>query len=197
VAASGPVDCVPLTGTGPDQLPVAVHALAFVVPHVSVEVPPGPTKSGAAVRLIVGGVPMVTVACAVADPPGPVHVSVYAVLLNRGPVEAVPLSASAPDHPSELAQEVALALLQVRVALAPAASSVGLALKLTVGATGGGGSVLETPTPPPQAASDRGRKIASTAVLCRGDGRHIAVTLLLVTPLHHELKRHLIASARM
>ncbi len=45
-----------------------------------------------------------------------------------------PLVATAPDHPPEAVQEVALVEVQFKVELAPADTLAGLALKETVGA---------------------------------------------------------------
>ena len=50
------------------------------------------------------------------------------------PVDCAPLLALMPDQPPEAVQAVALAADHVRVELAPAASVLGLALMLTVGA---------------------------------------------------------------
>ena len=50
------------------------------------------------------------------------------------PVDCEPLGALLPAQPPEAVQAVALAADQVKVALPPAASVLGLALMLTVGA---------------------------------------------------------------
>jgi len=52
----------------------------------------------------------------------------------RAPVDCEPLMALEPDQAPEAEQVVALVDDQVRVAAFPAASELGLALKLTVGA---------------------------------------------------------------
>jgi len=57
-------------------------------------------------------------------------------------VDDEPLVASAPDHAPEAVHEVALVDDQVSVELAPLATVLGLALRLTVGA----GGVTETVT---------------------------------------------------
>ena len=73
---SAPVLCVPLVAFAPLQLPEAVHAVAFVELHVSVEVPPLAIKVGFAVNVTVGAGTTVTVAVAnLLVPPVPVQVS--------------------------------------------------------------------------------------------------------------------------
>jgi len=54
LAASAPVDCVPLTALVPDQAPEAVQAVAFVDDHVRLELLPLATVLGLAVRVTVG-----------------------------------------------------------------------------------------------------------------------------------------------
>jgi hypothetical protein len=61
-------------------------------------------------------------------------------LAVRAPVDCEPLAALVPDQAPEALQEVALVADQVRVALLPLATVLGLAVKLTVGA----GEVTET-----------------------------------------------------
>lgn len=100
--------------------------------------------------LVVGGaqtrvaVPVVaatvTVTDCAAEPPVPVHVSVYLAVADSAAVFCEPLAASEPLQPPEAAQEVALLADQVRVEAAPLATVVGLALNVTVGA----GVVTET-----------------------------------------------------
>ena len=71
----------------PVQPPVAVHDVALVELHVSVEVPPLAIVVGLAVNVAVGTGAMVTVAVlAVLVPPAPVHVNEYVVLADRFPV---------------------------------------------------------------------------------------------------------------
>jgi hypothetical protein len=90
---------------------------------------------GAQVRVAVPlAAATVTVADCAAEPPGPVHVSVYLVVVVSAPVACDPLIASLPLHPPEALQEVAFVDDQGRVELLPLAMVLGLALKLTVGA---------------------------------------------------------------
>ena len=71
-------------------------------------------------------------------------------------MDCEPLVALLPDHPPEAVQEVALVADQVKVELAPLATVLGLADKVTTGA----GGVTETvadwfalPPPPEQASA--------------------------------------------
>jgi hypothetical protein len=133
-AVSGPVDCDPLVGIVPLQLPLAVHEVALVADQVSVELLPDVMALGPALKVTVGaGVETVTVAVCAALPPGPVQVRVNDWLLVRFPVEAEPLIGSLPLQPPDAAQEVALVELQVNVALLPLVTVLGLAEMSTVG----------------------------------------------------------------
>jgi hypothetical protein len=83
VALSAPVDALPLVALVPLQPPDAVHADAFALLQVSVEVPVGATLVGLADKVTLGsggGVDAVTVTLTVADagvvPAPPVHVRV-------------------------------------------------------------------------------------------------------------------------
>jgi hypothetical protein len=74
---SGPVDCDPLDGLEPFQLPLAVQEVALVADQVSVELLPADIDEGPALRLTVGAVAdVVTVTACDALPPGPMHVRV-------------------------------------------------------------------------------------------------------------------------
>jgi hypothetical protein len=61
-AVRAPVLCVPLVGNSPLQPPVAVHPVALVELHVSVEVPPPATSTRSAVNAAVGTILTVTAA---------------------------------------------------------------------------------------------------------------------------------------
>ncbi len=54
-----------------------------------------------------GDAETVTVTDCVAEPPVPVHVNAYSVLLPRAPVDQVPLAATPPLQPPEAVQAVA------------------------------------------------------------------------------------------
>ena len=71
-----PVLCVPLVALAPLQAPDAVHEVALVELHVSVELPPLAIEVGFAVNVTVGAGTTVTVAVARGlVPPVPVQVS--------------------------------------------------------------------------------------------------------------------------
>ncbi len=76
----------------------------------------------------------VTVTDCAAEPPLPVHVSVYLVVVVSAAVALDPLAASAPDQAPDAAQELAPVEDQVNVDEAPLPTVVGLALSVTVGA---------------------------------------------------------------
>lgn len=81
VALSAPVDALPLVALLPLQPPDAVHAVAWVVDHVSVAVAPAARLVGFAPRVTVGeDAPAVTVTVTLAVagvvPVAPEHVSV-------------------------------------------------------------------------------------------------------------------------
>jgi hypothetical protein len=134
VAVSAAVLLEPRVGSVPDQPPDAAQLLALVVDQVSVDRPPLATVIGLALNVMAGagGFTLTTVDCA-ALPPAPLQVRVYVLLALSAPVDCVPDVALVPDHLPEAVQEVALAELQVRVALAPLAMVLGLALRVTVG----------------------------------------------------------------
>ena len=75
-----------------------------------------------------------TVALCAADPPAPVHVSVYLEVAVNVAVFCEPLGASEPPQPPEAVQEVALLEDHVNIEVAPLATVLGLALNVTVGA---------------------------------------------------------------
>jgi hypothetical protein len=134
-AVSGPVDCDPLVGLAPLQLPLAVQEVALVADQVSVELLPDVMALGPALRVTVGaGVETVTVAVCAALPPGPVQVSVKDWSLVKLPVEAEPLVGSLPLQPPEAVQEVAFVEVQLKVAPLPLVTVLGFAEIFTVGA---------------------------------------------------------------
>lgn len=137
VVAVGLTICVPLVASEPFQPPEAVHAVAFVLDHVSVELLPAVMLAGLAASDTVGVAlppppPTFTVTLAEPDPLVPVQVSVYAVVLV-GETVAMPLVAFAPVQPPLAVQEVALVVDQVKFELLPDVIVVGLAVKVTVG----------------------------------------------------------------
>jgi len=121
-------------GSAPDQPPEAVHAVAPVELHVSVEVWPLATEVGLALSDTVGTLAVtVTVADCEAEPPAPVHVSVNFVFDERAAVTCVPLVDCEPDQPPDAVHAVALVELQIRVDVLPELTVLGLAVICTVG----------------------------------------------------------------
>lgn len=74
----GITDSLPLVDSGPDQLPLAVHDVAFVEDHESVELAPSEMEVGSTEILTVGagGVFTVRVAELLPVPPAPVQLKV-------------------------------------------------------------------------------------------------------------------------
>jgi hypothetical protein len=135
VALSAPVDCEPLLAKVPDQPPEAVHAVALLEDQVNVELPPLATLLGLALIVTDGaGAETVTVADWLALPPAPVQVSVNLVFVVRAAVLWEPLVVLLPVQPPEAVQDVALVEDQVRVEVAPLATVLGLAVRVTAGA---------------------------------------------------------------
>lgn len=69
-----------------------------------------------------------------AEPPVPVHVSVYVAFVASAPVDCDPDVACVPDHEPLAVHDVALVLDQVSVEELPEAMLAGEALRVTVGA---------------------------------------------------------------
>jgi hypothetical protein len=139
---SAPVDAEPLEPSVPDHAPDAVQAVALVDDQVSVVPFPLGTVLGLAVRDTVGaGWVTETVADWLAVPPGPVQDRAKVELLFSAPVLWVPLSGSLPDQPPEAVQALAWLVDQVRPALPPLTTVLGLAVSAIVGA--GAGDVTE------------------------------------------------------
>ena len=125
---------LPLTAFVPLHAPEAVQEVALLEVQVKVEPLPLVTLVGLALIDTLGGVAdTVTVADCDAEPPGPVQVSVYFVVVVRADVVMEPLTGSEPLHPPEAVQEVVLVDDQVSVDLAPLATVLGLAVNVTAG----------------------------------------------------------------
>ncbi len=136
VVLTAPVPCVPLAGNVPLQPPEAVHEVALLEFHVSVDVPPGAITEGLTLNVAVGAVGDIKVTVTVVIelvPPGPVQVSEYEVEVLRAAVLSVPLVARVPLQPPVAVHEVALVELHVKVEVPPAATAVGFAVRATVG----------------------------------------------------------------
>jgi hypothetical protein len=130
-----PVLRLPLVGCAPEMLPPeAVHVLALLDCQLSVDAAPLGTEVGAAVKVTVGSGATVTVCVEGALlPPGPEQVSEKLVVAVKAPVTLVPLVARLPFHPPPAVHVLAFVALQFKVAVAPLATRVGVAVKLTVG----------------------------------------------------------------
>jgi hypothetical protein len=76
LTVSALVDSEPVSPLGPLQPPAAVHELALLDVHDSVEVPPLAIDAGLAVKFTVGAGITATDAVALPLPPTPVQVSV-------------------------------------------------------------------------------------------------------------------------
>lgn len=83
---------------------------------------------------VAGAAATVTVADCAAEPPAPVHVIVYLVVVVSPAVFCEPLVASEPLQPPDAAQEVAPVEAHVNAEAAPLATVLGAAVKVTVGA---------------------------------------------------------------
>jgi hypothetical protein len=119
----------------PLQPPAAVQEVALLLDQVSVEEAPEFTLLGLALNVTLGALPAtVTVADCVADPPGPVQVSSYSVVLVSVPVDCAPLVETVPCQPPEAVQSVAPVDFQERVAVPPLSTVVGPAVKVSIGA---------------------------------------------------------------
>lgn len=128
------MDAVPEVVLLPLHAPEAVHDVAFVDVHESVELPPLATVLGLAVSVTVGAACVtVTVADRVVVPPALLQASEYVDEVESAPVDAVPEVARLPLHAPEAVHEVALLEDQERVDVPPAVIEAGLADRFTVG----------------------------------------------------------------
>jgi hypothetical protein len=134
----------------PDQPPEAVQAVALLAAQVSVELLPLVTVLGLALSVIVGAAAeMDMVVDCEAVPPAPVQVNPYVAVAFSAPVDCVPLSAWAPAHAPEAVHAVAFVAVHANVELAPLATVVGLADRLTVGASAATDTVADCVALPP------------------------------------------------
>ena len=142
-----PVDCEPLSPFAPLQAPEAVQEVALLLDQVSVAAAPAFTVLGAALSVTMGALlDTVTVADCVADPPAPVQVNSYSVVLVIAPVDHDPLVGTLPCQPPEAVQAVASADFQVTVELPPLPTVVGVATSVTDAAAGAAGVATDTAT---------------------------------------------------
>jgi hypothetical protein len=137
LADTAPVDCDPLSPLEPFQPPEAVQEVALVLDQASVEEAPDFTLLGVALSVTTGAfLETVTVADCEADPPAPLQVNSYSVVLVRVPVDIVPPVARLPCQPPEAVQTLVPVELQVRMELPPLPTVVGVAVKVTDAAAG-------------------------------------------------------------
>lgn len=144
------MDCDPLIASEPLHAPEAVQEVALVEDQVRVEVPPWATLDGlAAIETLGGGAETVTVADCDAEPPVPVQVRVNFAVAARVGVVCEPAVASEPLQPPEAVQEVAFVDDQVSIDVAPLATVVGFAVRITVGAVAFTETVVDCDALPP------------------------------------------------
>lgn len=137
MADTAPVDCEPLSPFEPFQPPEAVQEVALVLDQTSVEEAPDFTLLGVALSVTAGALlETVTVADCVADPPAPVQVNSYSVVLVRVPVDIVPLVAKLPCQLPEAVQALVPVEFQVRMELPPLLTVVGAAVRVMDAAAG-------------------------------------------------------------
>jgi hypothetical protein len=124
---------VPDVALVPDHAPDAVQLVALVDDHVKFEVAPDDTEVGDA-DSVSAAPATATVVAAVIDPPDPAHTSVYVVLAVNALVVELPDVALLPVQPPDAVQLVALVDDHVSLEVPPAATDVGDADSVAVGA---------------------------------------------------------------
>jgi hypothetical protein len=124
---------MPLVARAPVQPPEATQLVESSEDQFRLTLPLLATMLGVAVMVTVGLGAMMTLADAAPVPPGPVHVSVYAVPMVMVAWSCVPLVARDPDHAPEAVQAVASVVDQVSVAAAPLATRSGSGVRVTTG----------------------------------------------------------------
>ena len=132
---------MPLSGSLPLQAPEALQEVALLADQLSVVLPPLETMLGLAMIVTDGAAAdTVTVTDCEAEPPAPVHDNTYFAFALSAPVDREPLVATGPFQAPEAVQVVAFVEDQVRVALSPLSTVLGLAVRVTVGV----GVVIDT-----------------------------------------------------
>ena len=131
----------------------AVQLVALLVVQVGVEDAPLATLVGLALRLTVGNGNSATFAVALAVPPAPVQESLKLVAAVMAALVAVPETGLLPLQPAdagvaEAVQEVAFVELHVNDVVAPLATLVGFAVRLTVGSGRIATFAVAIPVPP-------------------------------------------------
>jgi hypothetical protein len=129
------VACAPLSASLPVHAPEAVQVAALLLAQVRVDALPAVTELGAALKEMTGAAEAtVTVVAWLAVPSIPEQVSTNSVFDASAPMVKEPLVASTPPQPPDAVHVVASVEDHVRVVVLPAATVVGSAVKLTVGA---------------------------------------------------------------
>jgi hypothetical protein len=149
VAERAPVPWLPLVPSAPLQPPEAVHDVALIELHVSVETPPEATTEGFA-TIVAVGITLTSTVAAPLVPPVPVHVKEYELRSASAPVLCVPLVAFVPLQLPDAVHDVAFVELHVSVEALPLATEVGAAPSDAVGSAVV--VLVLALLPPPQAA---------------------------------------------
>jgi hypothetical protein len=124
LAFTAPVVWTPLLASGPTQPSEAVHEVALVEFHVSVEAEPGAMTDGLNVKLALGMT--LTTASALGElPPAPAHDNEYEVAMVIVPLLWLPLGGSVPLQPPEAVHEAASVEVQVSKLVPPDATTPG------------------------------------------------------------------------
>jgi hypothetical protein len=183
-AALGVTVTVPLVAFVPLHPPLAVHDVAFVLDHVSVDDCPSVIDVGLSEIVTVGaGAATVNAAVPLPVPPAPVQLSAYCdEPVALGVTVAVPLVAFVPLHPPLAVHDVAFVLDHVRVDDCPSVTDVGFNEIVTVGA---GVAIVSVavPLPVPPAPVQLNAYCDEPAAL----GVTVAVPLVAFVPLHAPL----------
>ena len=151
MAVNAPVDCEPLGALAPDQAPEALQAVALAEDQLNVALAPLATALGPTLKVTVGvGDLTDTVADCEALPPGPLQIKVYVALASMAPVDCEPIVGLLPAQAPEAVQEVALADFQVKAAVPPLLTVLGVALRATVGVVEATVTVVDCDALPPR-----------------------------------------------
>lgn len=127
---------------------------------MSVEVPPGATLLGLALKVTVGaGMTLTAVVAAALLPPAPSQVSENVVASSIDAFSWLPVAGRVPDQPPDAAHDVALVEVQANVVLPPLATTSGAAVSDAVGRDSVGDLGVGVVPLPPHAASSIPRPI--------------------------------------
>jgi hypothetical protein len=189
-AVLGVTVAVPLVAFVPLHPPLAVHDVAFVLDHVSVDDCPSVIDVGFSEIVTVDtGAATVNVAVPLPVPPAPEQLSAYCdEPVALGVTVAVPLAALVPLHPPLAVHDVAFVLDHVRVDDCPSVIDVGFNDIVIVGA---GVAIVRVavPLPVPPAPVQLKAYCEEPAA----PGVTVAVPLVAFVPLHAPLAVHDVA----